>query len=650
MDECPQCDRLHPRGSTECPLSRIGETLAGKWHLDSLLGVGGFGAVFRATHVDLKTPFAVKVSQRPVGRQLASAKRFLREAQAAAGLKHPGIVRTFDYGTLDDGTPYLVMEFVPGRNLGEIARAEGLPVAAVVGILKEILEALANAHAEGIVHRDLKPENVLCVREGGELKVKLADFGLAKPVGTEGDELSTTGQFVGTIRYASPEQLQDSKNVDARSDVYSVGAMAFSLLTGEHSNGRGSDATIMARVVSGDVERHASRLNANLPAWLDAVVARALCLDPAGRFRDAADMLAALQAGSEATGSTVDLGTNQGRGARKAPRGKGRRVLIALGVLAAALAAALPLLWTRARRGPPPSGGPSPQAVGLVALPGGTFTMGSSPSDTEEAYQWCGTLTPKGCERRIYERELPPHPVRLAPFLMGSHEVTNREFGSWLNSLDPKEVEIVEGRIVRWRAKPIADLHEAHSGLVKDGSRFFARPGEDSFPVVQVTWFGADAYCRSLGRRLPTEAEWEFAARGPSGRAFPWGNERPTCDRAVFARAAGQACADRGPGPQQVGTAAGDTTPEGVADLGGNVTEWVADDFRPGYETCPPACENPRVEVPNAEKVCRGGNWGQLAEMTRAAGRGRLAPEKTSHQIGFRCAADLVPTGHGEAP
>ncbi len=646
---CSRCDVDHGRDSDECPGRRVGRTLDGKYKLDGLLGIGGFGAVYQATHLQLGAPFAVKTLLPRFSRQPGLAARFLREARSAASLRHPGIVRITDFGTEAD-FPYFVMERLEGESLSDLVRGRTrpLPIEEALGIAGSVLDALAAAHSAGIVHRDLKPQNLFCVpSKDGPLQVKILDFGLAKLRSeTQGEELTETGAFLGTLQYASPEQMQNSKSVDARADVYSMGAVLFFLLTGRNAAQGTSETEVLARVVRGEIDRQPASLRPEVPPWLDRVVARALAYRPEDRFPDAAAMRAALV--SSPIGPTVDLSGDEGEPARGAPS---RDRPFSARKLAPVLLLLLPLAWwggdalQRLRRPTPTPAKIAPP--GMALIPAATFTMGSAPAEVDAALHFCQTLTASGCDRTLYERELPAREVTLSPYFLDRTEATNVEFATWLNSL--QGVQLEAGRLVRHDGVLIADLNEDFGGLFATAGRFAPRPGRESRPVVQVTWFGADAYCRARGKRLPTEAEWELAARGGQRRAFPWGADLPVCQGVTFGRQGGP-CSSPEPGPTDVGAAPLDRTPEDVRDLGGNVSEWVQDAFLPSYPPCPPGgCSDPVVEAAAPERVCRGGNWGQLAEMCRAAGRSRRVPGQASHQIGFRCAeggrALAVPPG-----
>lgn len=307
----------------------------------------------------------------------------------------------------------------------------------------------------------------------------------------------------------------------------------------------------------------------------------------------------------------------------------------------------------------------------MIYFPTSSFIMGSTAEEVDAAYEFCRRLSGELCQRDFYKRELPQRPVTVSAFYLDPTEITNEQFAAWLNAQRGLRVE--SGRLVKEGSLLLADLYPAYgySGLryqppaaaapadggsvdspVGDdagatsstGGEFAARPGLGHKPVVQVSWHAALRYCTAHGGRLPTEAEWELAARGQAGYRFPWGDDEPSCDGVVFGRLRGEACANAGVGPLTVGRAAQDVTLSGVHDLGGNVSEWVMDTLQIPYPACAPACRDPlslahgaAAEL-GAARVVRGGNWYQPAESCRAAGRSRLPGNQVRGNVGFRCA------------
>lgn len=243
-----------------------------------LLGKGGMGAVYKARQKGLDRLVAVKILPPEVGQDPAFAERFTREARAMARLSHPHIVAIHDFGQTN-GQYYFVMEYIDGANLRQVIQAKQLTPTEALAIIPQICEALQYAHDEGIVHRDIKPENILVDKKG---RVKIADFGLSKLLHHDQPEASLTGthQVMGTLRYMAPEQMQGTKSVDHRADIYSLGVVFYELLTGDIPMGRFDPPSQKVQI---DVR-------------LDEVVLRALAQEPDKRYQQASDVKSDVEA------------------------------------------------------------------------------------------------------------------------------------------------------------------------------------------------------------------------------------------------------------------------------------------------------------------------------------------------------------------
>jgi serine/threonine-protein kinase len=297
---CRMCDHDHAPGSPQCPLSRVGTTVAAKYRLERLLGAGGMGAVYEAENVGLGKRIAVKMLHARLAAMPAIVGRFRREARAIANLHHRGFPQVHALESAADGSLVIEMELLHGTPLDKLAAGGKLAIARATAVLASALEALAVAHEAGLVHRDLKPENLMACDDD---VVKILDFGIARA--EDDQQLTATGQVFGTIAYAAPEQLRSSGDADARSDVYSMGATAFELLTGRTPAGQGNVTEVISKILTGDIERSPAKLRADVPVWLDAWVVKALADKRDERFASAREMLAALRAGDAATVATV---------------------------------------------------------------------------------------------------------------------------------------------------------------------------------------------------------------------------------------------------------------------------------------------------------------------------------------------------------
>gem|GEM_PF-808442 len=274
-----------------------GDIVADRYRILGMLGKGGMGAVYAAEHIELGKIVALKMLLPTYSKDVEVVARFMREARSAAAIGHPGIVEVFDLGR-DGAHAFLAMEKLEGEELYErIKRVRALPVAWVARIGVELCEAMGAAHARGVIHRDLKPQNVFLVRRGEDLEmVKVLDFGIAKLIDADrpGAALTKTGQVFGTPLYMSLEQMRADKGVDARTDIYSIGAMLYEALSGSPPFSADSYMALVLMVVGEEPVPLAS-LRGDLPEGLAAVVAHAMAKDVNNRYSSAAELADALR-------------------------------------------------------------------------------------------------------------------------------------------------------------------------------------------------------------------------------------------------------------------------------------------------------------------------------------------------------------------
>jgi serine/threonine protein kinase len=307
MKVCPQCGKNYPETTTLCtadgqvlqqvddPL--LGQTLAEKYAIEKLIKRGGMGAVYRGKHVLMDKTVAIKVLRPSLAADEGVVARFSREARAASRISHPHAVSVTDFGEAENGVVFLVMEYLDGRTLKEIIRSEGpLSLDRAVEIVRQVSGALDAAHSQGVVHRDLKSDNIMLVRHNGDEWAKVLDFGIAKikqPEGSRDVDLTAPDLVIGTPQYMSPEQCSESKAIDARSDIYSLGVILFEMLAG-HVPFTGESATHVMMKHMTEPPPSVLALRSDLPVGISDVVAKALAKLPDDRFQSAGAMSDAL--------------------------------------------------------------------------------------------------------------------------------------------------------------------------------------------------------------------------------------------------------------------------------------------------------------------------------------------------------------------
>lgn len=277
------------------PQLEAGQILANKFQIEKVLGQGGMGVVVAARHLQLEQKVALKFLLPEAAQHGDTVQRFLREARAAVKLRSEHVAKVLDVGTLDTGSPYIVMEFLQGDDLSTHLERQGpLPVEEAIDYVMQACEGLADAHKAGIIHRDLKPANLfLTTRSDGSPCVKILDFGISKL--NEGIEkgITKTTEIMGSPQYMSPEQLRAARLTDARSDIWALGVILFQLLTGQMPFERETLPELFTAIVL-DTPPSPRSLRGDLPEGLALIMLRCLEKDPAHRYQSVAELAAAL--------------------------------------------------------------------------------------------------------------------------------------------------------------------------------------------------------------------------------------------------------------------------------------------------------------------------------------------------------------------
>ena len=671
MKQCPLCKREMRDQLLFCPFDGqtlvsieqgdrfIGLVLEDKYRIDEKVGEGGMGKVYRGTHILMDHTVALKILHPHLSSDQIAVERFRREARAAASIRHPNAVAVTDFGVNKDaGLSYLVMEFLEGTELRDAIKKKGpLDFEEAFIITQQICLALQAAHAKGIVHRDLKPDNIWLLKSDDQYpRVKVLDFGIAKLMANNVSDLTQQGVIVGTPYYMSPEQCVGDE-LDARSDIYSLGVIIYEVLTGR--------VPFRASTPMGVALKHANEapvppheLRADIPPSIENVVLRALRKHREERQTSAIELSQEFESALYQAGIELKLlGTNtpqyshalnthselhyrterslspdrntppQGTDASTrilhsadTPEGVGavtpdlfhqvvpakfsitrlwseaptpRKILYA-GLAGLLLVAMVFIIKAITSSGPKPmeevavkvgngTNKPPTPPAGMVYVPGGKFVMGYNGSDQEA--------------------EKPEHEVPVGPFFIDKYEVTVGDYYQFIKA--------------RNRTAPRNWPPEWRQGQF--GSEDARRP------VTEVTWFDARDYAESVGKRLPSEEEWEYAARGTDKRLYAWGND--------FNPNRGNI----GDGGEReikpVGSYPADKSPFEAFDMSGNVFEWVASDWSlyPGS----------KAQSTTPGKVVRGGSYTRDRVYAMVTSRSILRTDALRKDVGFRCVQNV---------
>ena len=642
----------------------IGQSL-GRYHILDQLGRGGMAIVYKAYDTHLERDVALKVIRRgafPAEQLDQILKRFEREAKSLANLSHPNILKVMDYGE-HEGSPYLVLEYQPGGNLKQQLKGKPMHWEETLRILTPIASALEYAHQSGIIHRDIKPSNILLTDKGIPM---LSDFGIAKILETETMEtLTGTGVGVGTPEYMAPEQW--TGGTTKQSDIYSLGIVLYEMITGRKPYTADTPAAILLKQATEPLQRPVLFVP-DLPEDVEKALIKALALKPEYRYQNMGEFAKVLDILAKNTGAkqdktelqtltsiTTDTGlstfaTNlqeetldtrtQGRtgttgtsGRSASPTKKGNSLVwlyVTGGVigllLLGALFAGAALVWATNSSG------------------GGEAGPSSQSQPTNEAVISGGTELPQS---EVQPTSNPPTPTLVEvvlPTLPPTHTPVPVLQGGETMRSDADDMTMVYIPMLGGFWIDQTEVTNAHYALcVQAGGcnppvkstfydiDYYINPFFTDFPVVYVYWSYADAYCSWAGRRLPTSQEWEAAAQGGDGRAYPWGNNRPdgrlanTCDAnctlAELSNKRDTSINDGFEFTSPVGSYPEGASPYGVLDMAGNVWEWTAT-ASGGYY------------------IIRGGAWTSNWETTKSSYVSSYDPMVAWVDTGFRCAAD----------
>lgn len=625
----------------------IGKTI-GNVRIEKLLARGGMAEVYLGSHLNLERPVAIKLLHSYIEEEPLLIERFRREAKVVAGLRHPNIVQIFDFNTID-GHPYIVMEYLKGPTLATYLRhlhqrKKRIPPEQVARLLIELSGALDYAHKQGVVHRDIKPGNVMLLHKGDdvpldkpladEVEAVVTDFGLVRIMNTASQTAS--GTVSGTPAYMSPEQARGDPT-DHHTDIYSLGIVLYEMLAGRVPFEADSTLTVL------HMQIHTTPPPVpGIPPKVQAVIDRALLKNPADRYQTTREL-------------ANDYSRSIGLG-RQVPTIVEQKPVIAVPSDAPAPSrpepetepepaiklAPVPELKPTAkpepapRSEPPAKSEPTPKAepaikpeplpkparsqsripvilfsvIGLAVLAVAGYLIfarsrGATPPASTATSNAPVVIPNTGTSPLPSEAPAFPSSSRMVKIPADTYNVGKDPEGTNQSAAQPIQLDEY------W----IDQYPVTHLDFQQYMPEWTIPPGKENHPVTGVSWDDADAYCRALNKRLPSEAEWEAAARGsgPDPQLYPWGR-----DAALALELPNQT--------YEVGSQTFNISPFDVYDMFGNVYEWVGE---------------PYGKLTAGKQLLRGVRYGLPYDL---AFRLEVAPTDANYvqHAGFRCAASQV--------
>ena len=652
----------------------------GRYHILEQIGEGGMATVYKAYDTRLETEVAVKVIRTEMFPPVILDRvlqRFEREAKALAKLNHPNIVSVIDYGKYGDA-PYLVMKYMSGGTLKDSLKRP-ISYTEAIRVILPITRALAYAHEQGVLHRDVKPSNILITQSGEPV---LTDFGIAKLLNsTEGQTLTGSGVGVGTPEYMAPEQGV-GKEIDGRVDVYSLGVVFYEMITGRKPYIADTPMAVLLKQAKDPLPRPKEFVS-DIPDEVEKVLFKALAKEPEDRYQSMKSFSNVLNnivvqplsikeiqglGNSDSMGKSTspissrkieDEKTFDGFSAevqnsvsKKETKPSGCWKWIGIGAIVFILFGFVAVFLIQNTQG----GGIDKSLIvtDTQEIPAAKLaqtemfktTQTQSAINNKDVMEKIAgktatvralTDTPydssKNGTTQIREKDgMVQVFISAGEFTMGSNdEETNQqpEHNVYLDNYWIDKTEVTNSMYQLCVEEEVCIVPDQIKSARRDV--YFGNPVYGEYPVIYVNWNQAKIYCEWIGGRLPTEAEWEKAARGTDKRNYPWGNNLPTNYLANFDNLIGDTVRV---GHYQLGE-----SPYGVLDMAGNVWEWVFDLYGEDYYQVSEV-ENPRGPSEGQMHILRGGSWvfnEQFLTTTYRKSHGSLSNDT----IGFRCVNEI---------
>ena len=574
-------------------------------------------------------------------------KRFNREAKTIAQLEHAAIVPVYDVGEYQE-QPYIVMRYMAGDSLKEYLQKKGpLSLEKAIEICSRIAKGLNKVHGKGIIHRDLKPGNILFDEEENPY---IADFGIVKFA--EASSLTTASILIGTPAYMSPEQIEAERELDARSDIYSLAVILFEMISGEQPYKANTPLGVVTAHLNKPIPRVIDLRN-DLPEAIQKIIEKGMAKKREERYSSVMEFSQELKGIGktifEDSATIDDISNNDGitrdRSQVWMQNNKKWQSILVFGIIFSILILVYFFLSNKSPEKEKKSKDPTHTQIlasqimsekvveisqtsslernqissgatkknpldeaNLVYISSGEFEMGLTEKEVDYLQ-----LNSQYCSAAL-DLSIPRHKVFLDGYWIYRTEITNAMYKLCVND---------------------GVCSSPKNSYSKERTDYFTNPKYKDYPVVFVSWIDADNYCNWAGGRLPTEAEWEKAARGTDNRLFPWGNDFPVSDLAntTFSKL----------DTEPVDSYPLGASPYGVYNLAGNVYEWVADWFSATYYQSSPY-ENPtgpsNLSGELDRRVVRGGAFTYDLGCACSATHDWWEYYEAGYAVGFRCVVD----------